>query len=1031
MSYSSRGRYLPMSRPVIAFFLLSTCLLFSLFALPPHSDANLAQNPQPKSDGKRTRPQFVPGDILVRYRSEAVARAESRGTKTLRYEGTSLALRHERLQASDLVPGLRLVRVPDNETTLAISALRKQPNVLYAEPNYILRADLDPNDPLFSQPGMYGMLRIGAPQFWETQRGNSSVVIGIVDEGFELTHEDLTNNKWVNNNPGQIPGIVGDLNGYNFAARPRSGSIPAEEHGTHVAGIAGAEGNNGVGVVGVNWDVSLMSLRVLDEVTGVGRTSDIIDAYSYAKEMRDLWVSSNGMSGANIRVLNNSYGGSGFSQASFDAISALNQAGILFVASAGNDAANSDVVPHYPSGYNLPNIISVAATNSLDQLWIGSNFGAQTVALGAPGQGVLSTLPGSTYGSFTGTSMATPHVSGSAALLWAQNPSLTLPQVKALLIFNGDELGALGSGKTLTGRRLNVFKSFQAVGENDIEPPGMVTNFRVTSQNGRTITLAWTDSGDDGPTGRASLYEVSFTDQKTGAVLPLKKLIPVNSGVAQTLEVKIPYQQTKGRITLREFDNVGNEGIPAFLDVTVPFADGDPYAVTLGFQTGLTTGGTKLDFNCDDCFEIEALPFNFTYYGQAYNTIKISSNGNIFFEPPTAPTRPNGDSDDVPSLISVLNRYRMISGLWDDIDLRTSVRADADVYRLTPSPNRVIYRWQGVPCNFDSQQLVCTGGGPINFEIELQSDGTIKSRYGTGNQQIFPVVGISGGEPDSYVVPSHTSEFISTNLTNAAEITYIPRSVINPLDNNFFFISQQYRDFLGREPDLGGLGFWASDINSCGTDQICLIRRRVGISAAFFVEAEFQRTGSFVYRSFKGGLGRRPNFAEFSADRPQIVEGPTLEQTKQAYLLAFVQRPEFTAKYATATTANAFVDALIASINTNSGVDLSSMQQALINKYQTGGNMNESRALATRDAIDAMAFQDAEYNAAFVLMQYFGYLVRDPEPAGFLFWLDVLNNRVPNNFQGMVCAFITSAEYQRRFSNLIPHSDSECGPPAF
>jgi hypothetical protein len=341
----------------------------------------------------------------------------------------------------------------------------------------------------------------------------------------------------------------------------------------------------------------------------------------------------------------------------------------------------------------------------------------------------------------------------------------------------------------------------------------------------------------------------------------------------------------------------------------------------------------------------------------------------------------------------------------------------------------LIFRWQGIPCNFDGN--VCTGGGPINFEIELHSDGTIKSRYGSGNAAIFPVVGISGGEPDAYVIPSHTSEFTPTNLTNAVEVTYIPRNVINPLDNNFFFISQQYRDLLNREPDLGGLGFWSSDLNSCGADQICLIRRRVAISAAFFIELEFQRTGSFVYRSFKGALGRKPNYAEFTADRPQIVEGPNLEQTKQIYMLAFVQRPEFTAKYAGQNTAEAFVDALIATVQASSGVNLGSMRQALIDKYNTGGNMNQSRALATRDAIDATAFQNAEFNAAFVLMQYFGYLRRDIDQAGYDFWLSILNNVVPGNFQSMVCAFTTSAEYQRRFSNLTPHSDSECGPPAF
>jgi hypothetical protein len=627
--------------------------------------------------------------------------------------------------------------------------------------------------------------------------------------------------------------------------------------------------------------------------------------------------------------------------------------------------------------------------------------------------------------------MASPHVVGSAALLWAQNSNLSVQQVRSLLLYNGDVVADLVS-KTITGRRLNIANSFAALAENDTTLPGTVTNLHLNTQTGRSLNLGWTASGDDGATGQASLYELEFVDATTSAVIPLKKVVPVTSGSGQTVDVKIPYRHSKGTIRLHEFDNVGNEGTPATLAVTVNFADGDPYATTLGNSVGLTTAGTGLSFDCDDCFEIQTLPFNFPYFGQNYTSIKISSNGNIFFEPPTAPTRPGGDADDVPSLISELNRFKMISGLWDDIDLRISSRADADVYRVQPDANRVIFRWQGVPCNFDFEDNVCTGGGPINFEIELHSDGTIKSRYGSGNAAIFPVVGISGGEPDAYVIPSHTSEFTPTNLTNAVEVTYIPRNVINPLDNNFFFISQQYRDLLNREPDLGGLGFWSSDLNSCGADQICLIRRRVAISAAFFIELEFQRTGSFVYRSFKGGLGRKPNYAEFTTDRPQIVEGPNLEQTKQTYMLAFVQRPEFTAKYAGQNTSEAFVDALIATVQASSGVNLGSMRQALIDKYNTGGgNMNQSRALATRDAIDAAAFQNAEFNPAFVLMQYFGYLRRDIDQGGFDFWLDKLNNDVRGNFQAMVCAFITSPEYQRRFSNLTPHSDSECGSPAF
>ncbi len=1012
--------------------------------LPPGSGAKPTVQ-GPNQEGKRTKPASVPGQVLVRYRTEGVAKAKRTVESLVSAEGRTLSMRIERHVNADLVPGLRLVHVAAEDTASTIETLKKQPDVLYAEPNYILHADNTPNDPRFLSNELYGLTKIGCPQAWDTTTGSSNVVIGVVDEGIDINHPDLMANIWTNPMPGSISGINGDLHGYNFVNN--TGNIPAEDHATHVAGTAGAKGNNGIGVVGVNWTVSLMSLRALDP--SGGNNSDILNAYSYAKQMRDLWVSSGGARGANIRVLNNSYGGGGFQQAAFDGISALNQSGILFVGSAGNNENppplidNNDVTPHYPSDYNLPNTISVGATDQADLMASFSRIGPNSITLGAPGNAILSTLPNNTYGLFSGTSMSSPHVAGSAALLAAANPNLTVQQLRALVIYNGDLVPDLAT-KTITGRRLNVANSLAALAENDTTPPGTVTNFHINTQTGRSLNLGWNASGDDGSSGQASSYEISFVDATTGAVIPLKRVTPTASGSAQTVDVKIPYRHTNGSIKLREFDNVGNEGVPASLNVSVSFTDGDPYAPTLGAASSLSTGGTPIagsagaNMNCDDCYSGSpvGLPFSFPYFGQSYTSVLVSSNGNLFFEPNAAPRRSNGEADDVPSSTVDLARFKMISGLWDDLDLRISARSDAGVFLVTPDANRAIFRWQAVPCNFNG--TVCTGGDPINFEIELRNDGTIKSRYGSGNTGcnagqmncgLFPVVGISGGEPEPYVIPSYTSENASLSLTNAVEITYIPRNVINPLENNFFFVSQHYRDFLNREPDPGGLAYWSDQINTCGNDALCLIRRRVGVSAAFFIELEFQRTGSFVYRSFKGGLGRKPVYAEFTADRPQIVEGPNLEQTKQAYMLAFVQRPEFVNKYNTSNDVNSFVTALINNIQQNSGVTLAS--GPLITAYNTGSDIAHSRSFAVRAAIDDTTFQNAEFNPAFVLMQYFGYLGRDIDQAGYNFWLDVLNNRVPGNFQGMVCAFLTSAEYQHRFSALAPRNDHECGAPAF
>jgi hypothetical protein len=249
----------------------------------------------------------------------------------------------------------------------------------------------------------------------------------------------------------------------------------------------------------------------------------------------------------------------------------------------------------------------------------------------------------------------------------------------------------------------------------------------------------------------------------------------------------------------------------------------------------------------------------------------------------------------------------------------------------------------------------------------------------------------------------------------------------NPLDTQMFFVRQQYQDFLGREGDEGGLAYWTNEIEKCGSDEGCVRARRIDVAAAFFAEDEYQRTGSFVYRLYKGALGRQVSYAEFSSDRGRVVVGPGLEQSKAALANAFVERPDFVQKYAGASTAESFADALIQTIHESSGTDLSSQRASLIAAYNSGDSMNTRRSLALREAIESNLFKQAEYNSSFVLMEYFGYLKRDPDAAGFKFWLNVLNDREPNNYRGMVCSFITSDEYQHRFSPLSTHSNRECG----
>jgi subtilisin family serine protease len=768
---------------LLAFGGLILLLLASAIILNPHSSAKTGQAApsQTNQDGasaKRHRPDFVPGEVLVRFKPNRAFEGATRvavpdnspsakelGVAAMTGEEVQVDL--NRFEGSEIVDGLRLARMAPEDTTKAISALQARDDVLYAEPNYLRHIETTtPNDPQFTS--LYGISKIGAPQAWDSTTGSRNVVVGVIDEGIDINHPDLQANIWTNPSPGSIPGITGDLHGYDFING--SGTIPAELHATHVSGTIGAVGNNGVGVVGVNWQVSLMSLRFIDDVTGSGSDADALKAYNYAKQMKDLWVSSGGTKGANLRVINASYGGGGYSQASADAINALGQSGILFVAAAGNDGSNTDISANYPSNYGLSNVMSVASTTSADTLSGFSNFGLHTVTLGAPGSSVLSTLPGNSYGILSGTSMATPHVVGSAALLCAANSSLTVTQLRALLAFNGDTVAAL-QGKSLSGRRLNVFKSLQAMSEGDTTAPGTVGGFQVSAQNGRSMTLSWTASGDDGSAGQASLYDVSFVDQSTGAVVPVTNLIPAASGAPQTISLNLPYRHTAGSFRVREFDNVGNEGTPATVSVNVPPSIADPYTTALNSPASLSTGGTPLGLTFDDHYlENLQLPFAFPFFGQTFSTVTISTNGNLYFSTP--PKRANGDADDVPGAVGDLGRFKMIAGMWDDLDLRTSRRADADVYLVQPGAGRVIFRWQGVQFGDG------TNGDPINFEIELRNDGTVITRYGSGNTNLNPVVGISGGEPDPYVIDSLTSELNLKSLTNAQSASFTPRTTV-------------------------------------------------------------------------------------------------------------------------------------------------------------------------------------------------------------------------------------------------------------
>lgn len=250
----------------------------------------------------------------------------------------------------------------------------------------------------------------------------------------------------------------------------------------------------------------------------------------------------------------------------------------------------------------------------------------------------------------------------------------------------------------------------------------------------------------------------------------------------------------------------------------------------------------------------------------------------------------------------------------------------------------------------------------------------------------------------------------------------------NPEDDAQFFVRQQYRDFLARDADQKGLEYWTVQLALCGVDAACLRDQRVDVSAAFFAETEFQETGAFVYRFYKSALGRNPSFAEFTAGRRQVVADANLQANKQAFAQAFVERTEFVKKYPATMNAEQFVDALLATVARNSQVNLSA-QRAQLQALYDGSDSGRTRVI--RQVADDETFARAEYNQAFVLMQYFGYLRRDPDLHGFEFWLNVLDSKPLNDagtYRSMVCSFLSSTEYQARFGMVITHTSGECGP---
>jgi subtilisin family serine protease len=407
---------------------------------------------------------------------------------------------------------LYLLKLPKNaDVDKVVKKFNEDYNIEYAQPNYIYKMDATTNDQYFSylwglhntgQTGGTADADIDAPEAWDTFTGNF-VVIGVIDTGIQYTHPDLAANIWTN--PGEIPGngidddnngYTDDVHGWDFANNDNN---PWDDngHGTHVAGTIGAVRNNFEGVAGVNPNVKLMALKFLDR-KGRGSTANAVKCINYA-EMN------------NIKITSNSWGGGVFDSALYDAIGAASNS--LFVAAAGNEGFNNDIIPHYPSNYNLDNILSVAASDHNDARASFSNYGITSVDIYAPGVDILSTYLNKGYAWASGTSMAAPHASGVAGLLFSMNPSSTPIQIKNIIMNSVDPT----IENVVSGGRLNAYSALLSAIPTNVAPVAMDDSATTTQDTPVTIDVAANDNDVDGNLNISTAAVVS--DPTNGTVV--------------------------------------------------------------------------------------------------------------------------------------------------------------------------------------------------------------------------------------------------------------------------------------------------------------------------------------------------------------------------------------------------------------------------------------------------------------------------------------------------------------------------------
>ncbi len=471
---------------------------------------------------------YIDGEVLIQLRQQDDA-ANHRQARMLRTLDVDVI--------KDLKNNVYLVRLSKDES--AVSAARRlanYPDVEFAEPNYrrYIKSVI-PNDPLFD--AQWALENIQSGDAWEIQKGDQGIIVALPDTGIDYTHKDLKNNLWKNDDedwkafgPG-YNGIDDDGDGYidnYFGINCVTGSgdpMDDEGHGTHIAGIIGGEGNNSIGISGVNWRVSIMGVKFIRAVDGSGSIADEIEAIEFA-------------AGSGAKVINMSFSGNYFSEIERHAIE--NAKEVLFITAAGNEITNNDYMPSYPASYKLPNIISVAASDQSDELAFFSNQGSNTISVAAPGVNILSTIPGDDYSSLSGTSMATGYVTGLAALILAERPYSSVADVKDRILRTVDTNADL-QDKILTGGRINAYRA--------------LTEFI-------TGPYIYTISPDRGPAGsEVSIQGTGFGGTAGQVIFEDNLAAPVISWTDEKIVCRVPEGASTGSVYVETFGGSTSNGL--------------------------------------------------------------------------------------------------------------------------------------------------------------------------------------------------------------------------------------------------------------------------------------------------------------------------------------------------------------------------------------------------------------------------------------------------------------------------------------